>query len=138
MIWLCTQKTLGNLQKNFKISINKWIQQRHRIQGQCTKISYISISNEWQKIKTLNATYDSIKNNKIFRINLTKNIRGFYSENLKKYGIEIREDSNRYLHHADRLRNSSLLLIFSKLISGFNAITTEILASISTEIISSF
>lgn len=61
-------------------------------------------------------------------------MQDFYIENEKMLQSNVEKTQiNRYLHCADRRRNSTSLSILSQLVSWFNAITAKILPSISVE-----
>jgi hypothetical protein len=76
---------------------HKNLQQSNRIQNQFTKISSLSIHQQWtdwERIKENNSIYNSLK--KYLEINTTKDVKDLYNEDYKQLKKEIEEDYRRW------------------------------------------
>jgi hypothetical protein len=102
---------------------HKQLQQCNRIQNQLTKISKLSIHQQWthwERIYEYNSIYNSLKKIKYLGINLTKAINDLYKENYKPLKKEIKVD---YMDWQNQLVKMAILL---KSLSMFNAIPIKI------------
>jgi hypothetical protein len=95
--WSYTSKTQKNYWKTPKQ--HKQFQQCSRIQNQLTKISSLSIYQQWtnwERIYEINSIYNSFKKVKYLGVNITKDVNDLYKKNYKPLKKEIEEDYRKW------------------------------------------